>query len=483
MRDMGLEVTQSLLQREDAKIKDQDKILIRMAEYYIEEADKAYFKKQEAYDVEYEKYLKQLDAYYDGKLEQEPVPPEKIKYDYTEVLGIYDKILTEYPESEYAPDALYNKAYLLQQMGEETDARRIYQEVTDRYPDSHLAAESYMRLAEYYFDPREDKDAEMSIVELQKAIKLYQKVLQYRDSKRYDEALYKLGWSYYRLTASNPSYYSDAIVYFMAVVDDIDRAEKLDPQFLISNPNVKDEAIQYIGISFADEETYAYAGVENARKFIERTGGREYGVDIMRALGQTYQKIEKNDRAIDAYTALLEMYPKYEEAPLIKRKIAETYYALGRDDQEYKTRAELFRDYNPKSEWYSYIESSELPDKLKYQQEAYKLSEEAIRTNLALDLQKAQNLEKEKKPELEIYKSVADGCKEYLDVFPTDSNAYQINWYYALILDTHLKQYEDAFEQYIHVSNDYLETEHQEESANNAIFVADTLRKIRSHQP
>ena len=478
MRDMGLEVTQSLLQREDAKIKDQDKILIRMAEYYIEEADKAYFKKQEAYDVEYEKYLKQLDAYYDNKLEQEPVPPEKVKYDYTEVIGIYDKILTEYPESEYAPDALYNKAYLLQQMGEESDARRIYQEVTDRYPDSHLAAESYMRLAEYYFDPREDKDTEMSIVELQKAIKLYQKVLQYRDSKRYDEALYKLGWSYYRLTASNPSYYSDAIVYFMAVVDDIDRAEKLDPQFLISNPNVKDEAIQYIGISFADEETYAYAGVENARRFIERTGGREYGVDIMRALGQTYQKIEKNDRAIDAYTALLDMYPKYEEAPLIKRKIAETYYALGRDDQEYKTRAELFRDYNPKSEWYSYIESSELPDKLKYQQEAYKLSEEAIRTNLALDLQKAQNLEKENKPDLEIYKSVSDGCKEYLDVFPTDSNAYQINWYYALILDEHLKKYEDAFEQYIHVSNDYLETEHQEEAANNAIFVADTLRKL-----
>ncbi len=80
---------------------------------------------------------------------------------------------------------------------------RSYQEVIDRYPDSHLAAESYMRMAEYYFDPRVEKDTEQSVVELQKAIKLYQKVLQYRDSKRYDEALYKLGWSYYRLSATD----------------------------------------------------------------------------------------------------------------------------------------------------------------------------------------------------------------------------------------------------------------------------------------
>ena len=478
MRDMGLEVTQSLLEREDAKIKDQDKILIRMAEYYIEEADKAYFTKQEVYDVEYEKYLKQLDAYYEGTLEQEPVPPEKVLYDYTEVIGIYDKILNEYPESQYASDALYNKAYLYQQMGNETEARRIYQEVTDRYPDSHLAAESYMRLAEYYFDPREGKDSDMSIVELQKAIKLYQKVLQYSDSKRYDEALYKLGWSYYRLSASDPNYYTDAIIYFMAVVDDITKAEKMDPQFTISNPNVKSEAIQYIGISFSDEETYAHAGVEKARSFIERIGGREYGVEIMRALGETYQKVEKNDRAIDAYTALIDMYPLYEEAPLVKRKIAETYYALGQDDLEYKTRYEMFRDYNPKSEWYAHIDNSELPDKLRYLQEAYKLTEEALRTNLALDLQKAQNLDETNQPSLTIYQKVSEGCKEYLNVFPTDSNAYQINWYYALILDEHLKQYDEAFEQYIHVSNDYLETDHQEEAANNAIFVADTLRKI-----
>jgi tetratricopeptide (TPR) repeat protein len=335
-----------------------------------------------------------------------------------------------------------------------------------------------MRLAEYFFDPREDKDTEQSVVELQKAIKLYQKVLEYKDSRRYDEALYKLGWSYYRLSTTDPNYYTDAIAYFMAVVDDITLAEKMDPQQKISSPNVKQEAIQYIGISFTDEENYVHAGVQKARGYIDRLGGREYGVDIMRAIGQTFQTVEKNDKAIEAYSALLEMYPYYYEAPVIKQKVADTYYALGRDEDDYRTRYELFRDYNPNSEWYQKLMASELPDKLKYEQQAYNLAERALFTNVGQDLVKAQEAEQKNLPFKDLYTTVAGGCKEYLGVFTTDSNAYKINWYYALILDKYLNQFDEAFEQYVHVSNDYLETEHQEEAANNAIFVADTLVKI-----
>jgi tetratricopeptide (TPR) repeat protein len=478
MREMGLEVTETLLHEEGQRIKDQDKILVRMAEYYIEKAENEYFAKQEEYDKEYEVYLQKLDQFTAGLLKEEPVPPENVKYDYSTAVAIYDRIVNDFPQSEFADDALYNKAFLLQRMGEGAEARRIYQEVIDRYPDSHFAAESYMRLAEYFFDPREDKDTEQSVVELQKAIKLYQKVLEYKDSRRYDEALYKLGWSYYRLTATDSRYYTDAIVYFMAVVDDITMAEKMDPQQKISSPNVKQEAIQYIGISFTDEENYAYAGVQNARGFIERLGGREYGVDIMRAIGQTFQTIEKNDKAITAYQTLLEMYPYYYEAPVIKQKIADTYYALGKDEDDYRTRYELFRDYNPNSDWYKKLQESELPDKLKYEQEAYALAQKALFTNVGQDLQKAQEAEQKNLPFKDLYATVANGCKEYLSVFATDSNAYRINWYYALILDKYMNQFDDAFEQYVHVSNDYLETEHQEEAANNAIFVADTLVRI-----
>ena len=476
IRGKGLEVSESFVKEGSVKIKDQDKILIRVAEYYIEEGDDNYEKDFDGFLAAEEKYLELLNLFDQGQLDTEPEGPKEPIYDYSKAIEIYDKIVNDFPQSEYADDALYSKAFLSEKMKEGSLGRRIYQEVIDKYPESLFAAESYMRLAEYYFAPREDKDREKNIVELQKAIKLYKNVLNYRNSKRYDEALYKLGWSYYKLAAVDPSYYSDAIIYFLAVVDDIERAEKLDPKNKISTPNVKDEAIAYIGISFSDEDTYAKAGVANARKFIENIGGRNYGVKVMRALGETYQKVENYETAISAYTNLLDMYPKYEEAPLITQKIAETYFDMGRDQDEYRTRQFLFSNYNPNSEWYEYITNSEIPDKLKYQQEAYKLAERALYTNIVLDQQKAQQLESDSLAVPgTVWQKVIDGCQEYLQVFSTDSNAYSINWNYAFILDAKLSRYDEAFEQYMHVSSDYLEKEFQEKSAINAIFVAETL--------
>jgi tetratricopeptide (TPR) repeat protein len=476
IRGKGLEVSESFVKEGSVKIKDQDKILIRVAEYYIEEGDGNYEKDFDLFLAAEEKYLELLNLFDQGQIETEPETPKEPVYDYSKAIEVYDKIVDEFPQSEYADDALYSKAFLLEKMKRGSHGRRIYQEVIDKYPESLFAAESYMRLAEYYFAPREDKEREKNIVELQKAIKLYKNVLNYRNSKRYDEALYKLGWSYYKLAAVDPKYYSDAIVYFLAVVDDIERAEKLDPKNKISTPNVKEEAITYIGISFSDEDTYANAGVGNARKFIENIGGRDYGVEIMRALGETYQKIEDYENAISAYTNLLDMYPKYEEAPLVTQKVADTYFDMGRDDDEFRTRQALFANYNPNSEWYDYIKNSEIPDRLRYQEEAYKLTERALYTNIVLDQEKAQQIESDSiSSATNAWQKVIDGCQEYLNVFSTDSNAYTINWNYAFILDAKLGRYEEAFEQYMHVSNDYLEKEYQEQAAVNAVFVAETL--------
>jgi TolA-binding protein len=479
IRGRGLEVTESFLEKEGDAITNQDKILVRVAEYYIEAEDIDFEERYQKYEVADEKYIEELDRFLKGEIETEPTQPPYPKRDYSRAIGVYDQILNKYLGSEYADEALYSKAFLLEKMGEGDISRRLYQEIIDRYPDSQYAAEAYMLLAEYYFNPREGKNSDQTIEELFKAIRLYKNVLRYRDSKRYDEALYKLGWSYYRLSATDPKYYSDAIVYFLAVVDDISRAEKMDPRGKMSNFNVRQEAIQYIGISFSDEDTYANAGVQNARRFIEKIGGRQYGVDIMRALGETYQRVENNERAIEAYTNLLDMYPYYEEAPLIQKKVADTYYAMGMDQREYNTRYDLFQRYNPRSDWYNTLTSSEIPDKIRFEKEAYRLTERALYTNIILDIQKAQEIEKNGQSAAANYEKVAQGCEEYLEVFASDSNAYEINWNYALVLDIHLNRFADAFEQYIRVSNDYLETGHQEDAANNAIFVADTLvRKL-----
>ena len=229
-RVKGLKISENFLSERGMKIKDRDRVYIRLAEYYIEEAEMQYDTEVDLYDVEYDEYERQYTLFTDGELEEEPVIPEFPKFDYSKPVEIYDRILSEYQAGDFADDALYGKAWLLEKMDQGEKSRSIYQEVIDKYPDSHFAPESYIQLAEYFFSPRDDKtDEEQISVEIQKAIQLYKKVLRYKDSKRYDEALYKLGWSYYKLAARETHYYNDAITYFMMVADDITKEQELDP--------------------------------------------------------------------------------------------------------------------------------------------------------------------------------------------------------------------------------------------------------------
>ena len=175
-----------------------------------------------------------------ANLAKEPIAPDQPKYDYTRVIEIYDKILTDYPNSDFADDALYTKAYLLQQMDQGVESRKIYQEVIDRYPDRHFAADSYMRLAEYYFDPREDKDTSKLLSNFtgqSDFIKKYCFTVIQNGMMRHC-----INWAGVIIGSplQDPAYYSDAIIYFIAVVDDIVSAEELDPKNLVSNPNVKE---------------------------------------------------------------------------------------------------------------------------------------------------------------------------------------------------------------------------------------------------
>ncbi|WP_169833719.1 tetratricopeptide repeat protein [Caldithrix abyssi] len=475
----GIEWGENFLKEEGRKVRNRDVVYIRLAEYYIEDAERAYEKEVDEYDKKLDEYERQLALFDQGKIEKEPTAPEFPSVDYTKAIELYDRLLKEFPTSKYADAALYTKAWLLERMGRGEESRKVYREVVEKYPESPFAPEAYMRLAEYYFAPREDKkDEQQIVIELQKAIQLYKNVLRYKKSKRYDEALYKLGWSYYKLASRDPKYYNDAILYFIAVADDIVKARKYDPNGEISNPEVFHEAVQYIGISLTDEN-YVKNGVERAAELLQKIGDREYGPEIFKAMGETYERIDEGEKAIVAYTKLLEMYPYYENAPEIQQHIVDVLYQMGKDEEAYQARLELFEKYNPQSEWYQKLENSDNLNKVQYLNKAYKLSESALRTNLVIDLQKAEEKFASGEDATPLYEQFAKHCETYLTYFPADSNAYEVNWSYAYMLDTRLNRFKDAFEEYIKVSNDYLETEHQHQAALNAVFVADTLVEMR----
>ncbi len=476
--ERGIKIGKDFLNQSREENEKQDYILIRVAEYYIDEADAAYDRAVEEYNRKYDEYEQQQKLYEEGKLKVEPQPPTFPQKDYSKAIAIYDLILANFPESEMADDALYNKAFLLKQMGEEKAAQKVFLELLDKYPDSKYAPEAYMQLAEYYFQARLGQNREETIRNLHKAAQLYKNVLQYKDSPRYDEALYKLGWTYYRLAADNPQYYRDAITYFTMVIQDIERLKDLDPEGKYVRSNIEPEAIQYLAASFVDT-SYNKEGVVKAKRFIERLGKPKWGVDVFARMGDLYARIVDYSNSILAYQTLLEIYPDYAYAPVIRKKIADVYLEANQPEKAFEERQKLFESYNPNTEWYARMEESDRADRIAVLDTALTLSEEALRANIIYQLATAQKMEHTGQDTTSAYNKFVDLCKLYLETFPTHENAYEINWSMAFVLDTKLHRYKEAFEEYLRVSNDYLEDTHREDAANNAIAVAQTLVELK----
>ena len=485
-REKGLEISKDFIGKTKEESANQDKILIRIAEYYVEEAQRELDEAVAAYEKAYAEYEKLYEAYQAGKIKKEPEEPRQPRPDYQKAIAIYDILIKNFPESDLVDDAYYNKAYLLSEMGEDQAAQQTWQALIDKFPESEFAPEAYMKLAESYFYPQPSDTKEQIKQKLHKAIQLYKNVLRYKDTPRYDEALYKLGWSYYRLAADEPDRYTDAILYFLAVVKDVERAKAagLEKNRDVVRADVEPEALEYMAASFVDPN-YRKSGVANAQEFILRLGKPDYGLKILEHMGDRYAKITMWDNAVLAYQTLLDLYPDYAYAPSIQKKIADAYLAAAQPEKAFQERLKLFETYNPKTEWYASMEQRDIPDRIDVLDNAYRLSEEALRVTMysILSQAKAREQSEDTTGVKELYRQVVDLARRYIDNFPTDDHAYDINWTLALVLDTKLGRFRDAFEEYLRVSNDYLETEHQYDAAINAIAVADTLVKMAGLRP
>ena len=101
--------------------------------------------------------------------------------------------------------ALFAFAYSLQQGKYMKEARQIYHRLLEDYPQSKYVPEAYLAFADYYFGVNELANAEA----------FYQKVLQFPKSSVYDYSNYMLGWVYLNLAR-----HEDAGKQFLQVVRD-----------------------------------------------------------------------------------------------------------------------------------------------------------------------------------------------------------------------------------------------------------------------
>jgi len=444
LRGKGIRDAERFLETNpDSKVLD--KVIIRLAELYYEVAEDTYLQHMLEYDQKIEEFeIAGIDSGI----------PEPAK-DFSKSLSLYQEIIDNFPHSDLVDDALYNKGFILEETANIDSALKIYHFIIEEYPDSRYVPESLMRIGEYHFNPPRN--------DINKAIEFYKRILDYKDSPKFDEALYRMGWSYYRL-----SNYPEAVSYFTLLADDIERARQIDPNQRFSNPALRDESLEYIGISFLD-----FGGTEHAVEYLNRIGGRIYGVEILKKIGDVYMyEKELYDEAIEAYQTLLKMYPDHNEAPEIQEKIVTAYRYMRDDMMAYVSRDKLHNEYRPGSEWWE-----KHPDE-KLREKVYFITERALRDNINLLFQRAELARDQN-----LHLQAVNDSRKYLKAFPADSSAPLIHWNMALTMDTRLNQKDAGFEEYMKISDLYWNSKYQKFAAENAIALTkeavenDTTRK------
>ena len=110
---------------------------------------------------------------------------------------------TKFRKYERMDEVLFRLAYLLTSVKKEDQAREFFHRLIKDYPNSKYIPDAYLSFAEFYFDKGE----------MDNALKFYEKVEQFPKSSVYPYAVYKKGWCYVNLGD-----YKTALETFVGVV-------------------------------------------------------------------------------------------------------------------------------------------------------------------------------------------------------------------------------------------------------------------------
>jgi len=427
--------------------------LWRLAELYYEKSEVDFNGEEDAYD-------KQLQVYNKGEMTSEPVPPVK-HFEFS--IGLLQHLTETFPDYKLLDGAYYLMAYCLQEQGEQAEAQTAYQTFTRRFPKSKLLPEVWTRMGESYFgDPNK----------LDQAIVAYSKVLDYPDSRMYDKALYKLAWTYYKIDK-----FDQAVGRFDELIKWSDKGSEdagdAGDAGEVSRTELRKEAMEYLAISFAEQE-WQGSGVENAKAFLKGRGGRKYDGEFFRKLGEVFFIDGAFEKCIAAYREAIKRYPLDKGNPKLMSAIVDAYYHLQKPQEATKAQEEVVASFGPGSRW---REANK--DNADVVGEADKLAENAMYTAAVRHHTLAQRAKEQERPEeaRQEYAKAATVYADYITRFPDTRDSYKLGYYLAECYYYSL-DFEKAAVAYSKVRDDPAGSEFLTDSANAVVLAYINLVKL-----
>ena len=363
---------------------------------------------------------------------------------FNNAVQLYQQLLEAYPDYRRNDTVLYQLARAYEMGGRNDDSLMILNELIGKFPDTPLIDEVQFRRGEMLFLRRSYNEAEQA----------YQDVVKYGEESRfYEQALYKLGWSQFKL-----AWHEDSLEPFFQLLDrkikniELQDGENRLEQLSRANQELVEDTFRVLSISFSYME-----GAKSIDNFLDARGHPEYSYIIYINLGDLYLEKERFVDAAEAYEAFVVQDPFHPKSPLLQVEVIEAYKRGGFPSLVLEGKKGFVERYGMDGEFW-----------LRNPPEQNTAVAAHLKANLN-DLAQYYHAEAQRDGKQSDYREAAQYYRKYLAYFPGEPDSANTNFLLAEIL-FESKQFRAATEEYERTAYNYPVHERSAEAAYAAIL-------------
>lgn len=328
---------------------------------------------------------------------------------YNSAVGLYQQLLESYPDYRRNDTVLYQLARAYEIGGRTDEALAILDTLVGKYPATPLIDEVQFRRGEMLFLRKNYDDAEVA----------YREVVRYgNESRFYEQSLYKLGWSEFKLAK-----YEDSLGPFFELLDrkisdiDIGEGEERLQGLSRAERELVEDTFRVLSISFSYME-----GAESIGDFLASRGNPGYSYAVYRNLGDLYLEKERFQDAAVTYESFVKQDPYHAKAPLLQVEVIEAYKLGGFPSLVLEGKKDFVERYGMDGEFW-----------VRNPRESNTEVTAHLKANLT-DLAQYYHAEAQKDGKKSDYQEAANWYRKYLAYFPGEADSANTNFLLAEIL-------------------------------------------------
>ncbi len=328
---------------------------------------------------------------------------------YNGAAELFQQLLEAYPDYRRNDTVLYQLARAYETGGKNDQALLALNEALERYPDTPLIDEIQFRRGEMLFIRKQYNDAELA----------YQDVIEYGDSSRfYEQSLYKLGWSQFKL-----AWHEDSLGTFFELLDrkighvELQGARDRFAGLSRAEQELVEDTLRVLSISFSYME-----GADSIDSYLSLREQPHYAFVIYQNLGDLYLEKERFVDAAETYEAFVAQDPYHPQAPILQVEVIEAYKQGGFPSLVLEGKKGFVERYGMDGEFW-----------VRNPLEENTAVAVHLKANLS-DLAQYYHAEAQRDGQITDYQEAARWYRKYLAYFPDDVDSANTNFLLAEIL-------------------------------------------------